>query len=204
MHSTYSTPCGNCTNACAIGTMKDIVASLSSGTTMDKSPPIDAQLRQQSPYPFPTHSPTKTEEPTISPCQAHIWGKEAIFTDRRQFPALNKVGKNFTQGLCAVFMYLAQSVNGGLLPVLSSPASLQVNPTEKTMELCKQFLDYMATQEDAKLIYHASNMVLAIHSNASHLSKPKSCSCAGGHIIIAGKDIIAFNNGTVLNMLQMI
>jgi hypothetical protein len=62
----------------------------------------------------------------------------------------------------------------------------------------------MATQDDAILAYHASNMVLAIHSNASYLSKPKSCSRAGGHMFTAGKDNIPFNNGAVLNILQII
>ncbi len=82
-------------------------------------------------------------------------------------PALDKAGKKFIQEVCRVFLFLAQAVNGGLLPLLSSLASHQANSTEKTMELCKQFLDYMATQEDAILTYHASDMVLAIHSNAS-------------------------------------
>ncbi len=51
-----------------------------------KGPPIDAQLHQQSPCLVPAHSPTKMVGRTISPCQAHIWGKEAIFTSRRRFP----------------------------------------------------------------------------------------------------------------------
>ena len=87
-------------------------------------------------------------------------------------PALDKARKKFIQEVCGGFLYLAQVVNGGLLPVLSLLASQQANPTEKTMELCKQFLDYMAMQEDAILTYHASDMVLAIHSDASYLSKP--------------------------------
>ncbi len=72
------------------------------------------------------------------------------------------------------------------------------------MVLCKQFLDFMATQEDAVLTYRASDMVLAIHSDASYLSKPKSCSRAGGHMFMAGKDKIPINNGTVLNISQII
>jgi hypothetical protein len=41
------------------------------------------------------------------------------------------------------------------------------------MQQTLQLLDYLATQEDAVLSYHASNMMLAVHSNASYLSKPK-------------------------------
>jgi hypothetical protein len=83
---------------------------------------------------------------------------------------LNKAGKKFIQGVCGVFLYLACAVNGGLLPVLSSFASQQANPTEKTMELYKQFLDYMVMQEDAILTYRANNMVL--ESTATHHTYP--------------------------------
>jgi hypothetical protein len=119
-------------------------------------------------------------------------------------PDLDKAGKKFIQEVCGVFLYLARAVDGGLLPALSSLASQNANPTKKTMELCKQFLDYMAMQENAILTYCESNMGLAIHSNASYLSEPKSCSSAGGHMFIAGKDNIPFNNGAVLNILQII
>jgi hypothetical protein len=91
-----------------------------------------------------------------------------------------------------------------LLPALSSLASQLANLTEKTIELCKQFLDYMEMQEDAILTYCPSDMVLAIHSNASYLSKPKSCHRAAGHMFMAIKDNIPFNNGIVLNILQII
>ena len=39
------------------------------------------------------------------------------------------------------------------------------------MRLTKLFLDYMSTMEEAILTFHASDMVLAIHSNASYLSE---------------------------------
>ena len=62
----------------------------------------------------------------------------------------------------------------------------------------------MATQEEAILTYRASKMVLAIHSNASHLSEPKARSWAGGHMFMAGNEEIPFNNGAILNISQII
>ena len=41
------------------------------------------------------------------------------------------------------------------------------------MRYTLQLLDYLATQEDAVLSYHASDMVLAVHSEAGYLSEPK-------------------------------
>ncbi len=62
----------------------------------------------------------------------------------------------------------------------------------------------MATQEEAILTYCVSEMVLAIHSNASYLSKPKARSQAGGHMFMAGNEEIPSNNGAVLNISQII
>ncbi len=119
-------------------------------------------------------------------------------------PALDKVGKKFIQEVCGVFLFLARAVDGGLLPALSSLTSQQENPTEKTMELSKKFLDFMATQEEAILTYRASKMVLAIHSDGLCLSEPKTHSQAGGHMFMASNKEIPFNNGAVLNISQII
>jgi len=62
----------------------------------------------------------------------------------------------------------------------------------------------MASQEEAVLTYKASDMVLAIHSNASYLSEPMACSRAGGHMFMSANDDIPTNNGAVLNISQII
>ncbi len=119
-------------------------------------------------------------------------------------PPLNKAGKKFIQEVCRDLIFLAHGVNGGLLPALSALASQQANPMEQTLALCKQFLDYMASQDKAVLMYKASIMVLAIHSNASYLAKPKARIRTGGHMFMAGRDNIPTNNGANLNILQII
>jgi hypothetical protein len=62
----------------------------------------------------------------------------------------------------------------------------------------------MASQDKAVLTYKASNMVLAIHSNTSYLSKPKAHSRVGRHMFMARRDNIPANNGAVLNISQII
>jgi hypothetical protein len=69
---------------------------------------------------------------------------------------------------------------------------------EQMLALCKQFLDYMASQDKSVLTNKASDMVLVIHSDASYLSKPKACNRVGGHMFMAGRDDIPTNNGAVL------
>ena len=58
-----------------------------------------------------------------------------------------------------------------LIMLLSALASEQANPTEKTLSKIKQLFDYIASQEDAVLTYRASDMILAIYSDASYLSE---------------------------------
>jgi hypothetical protein len=90
-----------------------------------------------------------------------------------------------------------------MLTPLSALASKQASPTELTIKKCLQFLDYAATQDNAILPYKASNMILAIHSNASYLSEPKAQSQASGHMFMAGYDKIPINNGAILNISQV-
>ena len=72
------------------------------------------------------------------------------------------------------------------------------------MRLWKLFLDYMASQDEAILTFRVSDMVLAILSNVSYLSKPKACSRAGGHMFMSANDDIPANNRAVLNISQII
>ena len=61
-----------------------------------------------------------------------------------------------------------------------------------------------ATQPDAILTYRASNMVTAIHINASYLNKLKSQSRVGGHHFLLRNANFLPNNGAVLNISQTI
>jgi hypothetical protein len=72
------------------------------------------------------------------------------------------------------------------------------------MQQTLQLLDYLATQEDAVLFYYTSNMVLAVHSNASYLSKPKAQSQAGGHFFLSSNTTVPPNNGAILNTAHII
>ena len=67
---------------------------------------------------------------------------------------------------------------------LSEISSQQAAPTKNTMKRVNQFLDYMWTHPDAIIRYRASDMILNVHSDASYLSAPKSCSRAGGYFFL--------------------
>jgi hypothetical protein len=97
-----------------------------------------------------------------------------------------------------------QAADLTMLTTLCALASEQAVPAEKTMQKCLQFLDYTASQEDTIVTYQASNMRLAIHSNALYLTETKAQSRVSGHMFMAGTKDIPINNGAVLNILQII
>jgi hypothetical protein len=87
---------------------------------------------------------------------------------------------------------------------MSTIASQSANPTQDTMSHTQQLLDYLATQEEAVLTYHASDMILAAHSNASYLSEPNAHSRAGSHFFLSSNADIPPNNRAILNLAHII
>ena len=87
-----------------------------------------------------------------------------------------------------------------ILHSLSAISSEQAKPTERTMQRCKQLLDYMTTNPNAIIRFHRSNMILNVHSDASYLSAGKGRSRAGGYYFLGNMpvhDKPIFLNGNV-------
>jgi hypothetical protein len=55
-----------------------------------------------------------------------------------------------------------------VLSPLNDIATEKIKATEKTQAVTNQLLDYLATHPDATIRYHASDMILHIHSDASY------------------------------------
>ena len=67
----------------------------------------------------------------------------------------------------------------------------------------KQFLDYCATHPNAGVRCVASDIILALHSDASYLSEPESNSRASRKNFL-GKKNESFNNGAIMTISQII
>ena len=117
---------------------------------------------------------------------------------------LSKEEKKYIQQVIGTFLYYVRAVDSTMPTALSSIASAQAEPMQATLATIKLFLDYAATHQDAVLTYHASDLVLVVHSCVSYLSKPKACSQAGGHIFMSSNAEEALNNVTILNIAQLI
>ena len=89
--------------------------------------------------------------------------------------------------MCGKFLFFGQAVDSTLLCPISAIALQAAKPTKETMEQTLQLLDSIETQEEAVLTYSASDMELAVHSDASYLSEPQAHSRAGGHFFLPNK-----------------
>ena len=68
----------------------------------------------------------------------------------------------------------------------------------------KHFKDYFTTHPDSGVRFVASDMILALHSDASYNSEPKSKSRAAENYYISKLNDEKFNNGTVLALSKII
>ena len=147
------------------------------------------QRKQDQPYP---HTPPK-------------YGATTQYAEAPDdSPLLNEKDKKYIQQVTGKFQYYGRAVDPTLLTPLSALAAQQSNPTENTMKYCKQFLDYVASQEEAVLTYHASDMKLACHSDAGYLNERNARSRAGGHFFLSNNDTFPPLNGSILNIAQVI
>ncbi|MGL5936068.1 MAG: reverse transcriptase domain-containing protein, partial [Cetobacterium sp.] len=78
------------------------------------------------------------------------------------------------QEVIGTFLFYGRAVDNTMLTALGTLASAQSAGTERTMDALTQLLDYAATHPNAKVRYHASDMILYVHSDASYLSEPKA------------------------------
>jgi hypothetical protein len=150
------------------------------------TPPNKPQL-QPHPHTVPTYGATIQ------------YGKHI---DQSSIPT--KEQQQYIQKVIGVLLYYGRAVDSTILVALSSLASAQAAPTEYTMELIKWLLDYVATDPEAILTYESSDMILAVHSDASYLSEASARSRVGGHFFCSSDVSDPPNNGAVLNISKIL
>ena len=95
--------------------------------------------------------------------------------------------------MCGKFLYDGRSVDNTQLHALNELSIKATEATEETQDALIQFLNYVASNPDATIIYRASDMILSCDSDAAYLVAPKSRSRAGGYHYLGNKDGTQFN-----------
>jgi hypothetical protein len=132
----------------------------------------------------------------------HVEPKYGATQQYADYDTSKRVGKDeqtYVQKVTEKFNYYARAVDPTMLTPLSALAAQQSKPTENTMQRMQHFLDYAATQEPAVITYRASDMVLAIHSDAGYLNEEDAISRARGHHFLSEDVPSPSNNGAIHN-----
>jgi hypothetical protein len=120
----------------------------------------------------PQHTPSRYVTP--------VYGARTQYATKDETPPLTAQQCLTIQKVTGSVLYYAREVDPTVLILLNDIATEQTKATEKTQAATSQMLDYLATHPDATIRYHASDMILHIHSDASYLSVSNAWSRLGG------------------------
>jgi hypothetical protein len=141
----------------------------------------------------PEHAPHTWNPP--------IYGAKTKFVNEATpSPTLSEKDVNKLQQLTGTLLYYARAVDPTLIMPINVLASEQSNATEVTADKVIKLLNYWNTHPETKILYHASDMILHIHSDASYLSENESKSRAGGFFYMGSnnKTDKKLTNGAIL------
>jgi hypothetical protein len=136
----------------------------------------------------------------------HTWNPP-IYGAKTQFvnevttsPALSDKDVNKLQQLTGTLLYYARAVDPTFIMPINVLASEQSNATEVTADKVIKLLNYCNKHPETKIRYHASDMILHIHSDASYLSENEAKSRAGGFFYMGSNNKTDKNltNGAIL------
>jgi hypothetical protein len=141
----------------------------------------------------PEHAPHRWNPP--------IYGAKTQFvSDPTPSPALSDKDVNTLQQLTVTLLYYARAVDPTLIMSINVLASEQSKATEVTADKVIKLINYCHTHPESKVRYHASEMILHIHSDTSYLSGNEAKSRAGIFFYMgnAPKNDKKLTNGAIL------
>ena len=104
-----------------------------------------------------------------------IYGRKQQFTPLDlQEPQLSPSATRKIQAIIGTCLYYARVVDMTILPSLNTLATSHSKPTATTKQKIGQLLDYLDTHSDAKLRYHASDMILHCDKDAAYIVQTKA------------------------------
>jgi hypothetical protein len=127
----------------------------------------------------PQHTPSRYVTP--------VYSAKTQYATKDKTPPLTAAQCLTIQKFTGYVLYYAKAVDPTVLMPLNDIATEQTRATKKMQTATNQMLDYLATHPDATIRYHASNMILHIHSDASYLSVSNARSRLGGLFLVGNK-----------------
>ena len=141
---------------------------------------IDRALQRfQHPVPSkPEHAPHPWQRPNYGAKTQFV----ASLPDTAE--ALDAADKLRILEVLGTLLFYARAVDSTLLTAIGELATEQSQSTQTTMDKLLQLLNYCASHPDATIRFQASDMLLAVESDASYLSVAKGRSRAAGYFYL--------------------
>jgi hypothetical protein len=133
------------------------------------------------------HDAPKHPQHTSSRYVTPVYGAKTKYATKDETPPLTAQQCLTIQKITGSILYYARAVNPTVLMPINDIATEQTKATAKTQAATNQLLDYLATHPDATIRYHASDMILHIHIDASYLSVSNARSRLGGLFFLGSK-----------------
>jgi hypothetical protein len=145
----------------------------------------------------PQHTPSRYVTP--------VYGAKTQYVTKDETPPLTAKQCLTIQKVTGSVLFYARTVDPTVLMPLNDIATEQTKSTEKTQAATNQLLDYLAMHPDSTIRYHASDMILHIHSDASYLSVSNARSHLGCLFFCGDKSPQQYKlNGSILNVASVI
>jgi hypothetical protein len=129
------------------------------------------------------------KHPQLTPARyvTPVYGANTQYATNDDTPPLTAQQCITIQKVTGSVLYYARAVDLTVLMPLNDIATEQTQATEKTQAAKNQMLDYLPTHPDTTIRYHASDMILHIHSDAYYLSVSNARSHLGGLFFLGNK-----------------
>ena len=111
---------------------------------------------------------------------------------------LNNEDTKWVQSAIGSLLYYGRALDNTILPALNQLGTEQALPTSTTKKKLSRLLDYVATYPNAQLRFYASDMLLAIDSDAAYLVMPKARSRLAGYFRLLDRNRTYKHNGAIL------
>jgi hypothetical protein len=118
--------------------------------------------------------PTRLQWCPYSPEPKQFGSKAQAPLPPDESPELDAKGIKRIQQIVGSILYYTHAVDMTVLVALGTIAIEQTKATQRTRDQSIQLLDYLESNQDAKVRFHASDMVMNIHLYASYLSESEA------------------------------
>ena len=134
------------------------------------------------------HTPSHVPEHSPHPWQRPTYGAKLQFAPSAdETPALDAANKTRILEVLGTLLFYARAIDSTMLTAIGELATEQTQATKTTMHKLSQLLNYCAAHPDATVRFTASDMILAVESDASYLSVVKGRSRAAGYFFLTNK-----------------